>query len=133
VDEDRPSRRQSWKEGPESGGPAEHAWLSLPDDDLLYQISSLPTEHTADDDLMKIVCSNRHFFVRMEAAKRVRDPSRLQEHWDDRHVGQILVRGLTRGEDVEYLRNLMTHSRHHDVRNAAKVQLELIRKHGRKV
>jgi hypothetical protein len=41
-------------------------------------------------------------------------------------VGQILVRGLTRREDVEYLKKLLAQSRHLDVRNAARAQLELI-------
>jgi len=129
VDEERPSRRQSWTEGP--AGPVEHEWLSLADDDLLYRITSLPGEHAADDALISVVRSNRHFFVRQEAAKRVRDPSRLRELWDDRHVGQILVRGLTRNEDIEYLRRLVGQSRHLDVRNAAQAQLDsLLRKLG---
>jgi hypothetical protein len=127
VTEDRPSRRQSWTEGPE-GGPVEHEWLSLPDDDLLYRITSLPAAHGADDSLIAIVRSARHFFIRQEAAKRVSDPSRLRELWDDRHVGQILVRGLNRSDDVEYLKKLVTQSRHLDVRNAAQAQLDLIAK-----
>jgi hypothetical protein len=125
VTEDRPSRRQSWTEGPE-GGPVEHEWLSLPDDDLLYRITSLPAGHGSDDSLIAIVRSQRHFFIRQEAAKRVSDPSRLRELWDDRHVGQILVRGLNRADDIEYLKNLVAQSRHLDVRNAAKAQLALI-------
>jgi hypothetical protein len=126
VEDDRPSRRQSWSEGPDPKAPIEHEWLSLNDDDLLYRIASLVPEHASDDALIAIVRSNRHFFIRQEAAKRVRDPSRLRELWDDRHVGQILVRGLTRGEDVEYLKRLVTQSRHLDVRNAAQAQLDLI-------
>src|SRR5581483_747800 len=127
------SRRQSWQEGPDRNAPAEHEWLSLTDDDLLFRIASLPAEHNSDDQLMAVIRSSRHFFVRMEAAKRVRDPARLRELWDDRHVGQILVRGLTRGEDVEYLKNLIVESRHHDVRNAAKAQLALIKERSQKL
>jgi hypothetical protein len=126
VNEDRPSRRQNWSEGP-AGGPIDNEWLALPDDDLLYRITSLaPTGHGADDSLIAIVRSNRHFFIRQEAAKKVTEPSRLRELWDDRHVGQILVRGLNRADDVEYLRKLVTQSRHLDVRNAAQAQLDLI-------
>ena len=127
MNEDHPSRRHSWTEGPE-GGPVEHEWLSLPDDDLLYRITSLPAGHSFDDSLIAVVRSQRHFFIRQEAAKRVSDPSRLRELWDDRHVGQILVRGLNRADDVEYLKKLVTQSRHLDVRNAAKAQLEHIAK-----
>ena len=47
--------------------------------------------------------SHRHFFIRQEAAKRVKDRRRLFAFEDDRHVGQILVRHLTRREDVTYL------------------------------
>jgi hypothetical protein len=126
VDEDKPSRRQPWTEGP--AGPADHDWLSLSDDDLLFRIASLSQDHQADDDLITIVRSQRHFFVRQEAAKRVKDPARLRELWDDRHVGQILVRGLNRREDIDYLQKLVAESRHLDVRNAAKAQLAAIEK-----
>jgi hypothetical protein len=128
VTEDQPSRRQRWTEGPDSVGPSAHEWLALSDDDLLYQIGSLPVDHSRDDALIAVIASSRHFYVRQEAAKRVRDISRLREHWDDRHIGQVLVRGLTRGEDVEYLQKLIRDSRHLDVRNAAKAQLEQIAK-----
>jgi hypothetical protein len=126
VNEDRPSRRQSWAEGPEGAVPFEHEWLSHDDDDLLFRIASLSPEHTDDDALIAVVRSKRHFFIRQEAAKRVRDPTRLRELWDDRHVGQILVRGLTRADDIEYLKRLVAQSRHLDVRNAAQAQLDSI-------
>jgi hypothetical protein len=129
VDEDTPSRRQAWTEGPDSSAsPAPHEWLALSDDDLLFQISSLAPDHAADGDLLAVIASARHFYIRQEAAKRVRDPSRLREHWDDRHVGQILVRGLTRGEDIAYLQKLVAQSRHLDVRKAAQAQLEVLMK-----
>jgi uncharacterized protein (DUF2461 family) len=132
VDEDTPSRRQAWTEGPDPSAaspvaPA-HEWLSLSDDDLLFQIHALAPDHASDPDLVAIIKSSRHFYIRQEAAKRVRDPSRLREHWDDRHVGQILVRGLTRGEDIVYLQKLIAQSRHLDVRNAAQAQLEVLMK-----
>jgi len=132
VDEDYPPRRQAWTEGPDPAvSPVGHDWLSLSDDDLLFRIHSLPADHGADEALVGVISSNRHFFVRQEAAKRVRNPEKLRELWDDRHVGQILVRGLTRREDVEYLKKLLAQSRHLDVRNAAQAQLNLIaRKNG---
>jgi hypothetical protein len=123
--DDQPSRRQSWRQGPDPVPPG-HEWLALGDDDLLFRIASLAADHTADDALLAVIRSDRHFFVRQEAAKRVRNPSMLREHWDDRHVGQILVRGLNRKEDVAYLRRLVADSRHLDVRNAAQAQLNLI-------
>jgi len=103
-----------------------HDWLALSDDDLLFRIASLPAEHDGDETLLVIIRSTRHFFIRQEAAKRVRDPGRLRDLWDDRHVGQILVRGLNRREDVEYLKNLLGSSRHLDVRKAAQAQLDII-------
>lgn len=126
-DEEQTSRRQAWQEGPGSAATG-HEWLSLNDDDLLFRIASLPAEHTADDVLLIVIRSNRHFFVRQEAAKRVRNVALLHDHRDDRHVGQILVRGLNRREDVDYLKRLVAESRHLDVRKAAQVQLNLIAK-----
>ena len=70
-----------------------------------------------------MVESDRHFFIRQEAAKRIRDRNRLFDFEDDRHVGQILVRYLTRREDVTYLERLSRSSRHVEVRSAAQVQL----------
>lgn len=127
MDEDQSSRRQAWREGPDSTAQG-HEWLSLNDDDLLYRIASLPADHGLDDALLVVIKSDRHFFIRQEAAKRVRETTRLHDHRDDRHVGQILVRGLNRREDVDYLRRLVAESRHLDVRKAAQVQLNLIAK-----
>jgi hypothetical protein len=124
VDEEQPSRRQSWQAGPEES--VAHEWLSLSDDDLLYQIASLPPDHGADETLLIVIRSNRHFFIRQEAAKRVRNVTLLHDHRDDRHVGQILVRGLNRREDIDYLKRLVAESRHLDVRKAAQVQLNAI-------
>ena len=42
---------------------------------------------------------------------------RLFEFVDDRHVGQILVRYLTRREDITYLQQLSRRSRHVEVRD----------------
>ncbi len=103
------------------------SWLSLSDDDLLYQIESLAADHAMDEVLMAIVRSPRHFFIRQMAAKRIRDHGLLREHWDDRHIGQILVRTLQRAEDVVYLERLRDRSRYLEVRKAAEVQLALIR------
>jgi hypothetical protein len=101
-------------------------WLKLTDDDLIHRIESLEKGHRLDGLLMDIVGSERHFFVRQVAAKRIEDPKLLHEHWDDRHIGQILVRGLSRAEDVAYLEKLRRESRHLDVRSAADSQLRVI-------
>ncbi len=71
--------------------------------------------------------SSRHFFIRQEAAKRVRDPERLKAFEGDRHIGQILVRQMRRDTDIDYLERLVRESRHLEVRKAAVVQLDLLR------
>lgn len=119
------SRRQAWNGGSASGG---SGWLALSDDDLLFQIEALPAGHDKDDDLLGVLRSDRHFFIRQEAAKKVSDPERLKELAGDRHIGQILVRWMTRAEDAAYLQRLMTETRHLEVRKAAEVQLRLIQK-----
>ena len=127
MDEDQSSRRQAWREGPDPAAQG-HEWLSLNDDDLLFRIASLPADHGLDEALLVVIRSDRHFFIRQEAAKRVQETARLHDHRDDRHVGQILVRGMNRREDVDYLKRLVAESRHLDVRKAAQVQLNLIAK-----
>ena len=114
--------RQSWTEGPDEEAP-EESWLSLGDDELVHRIETLAPETNADEQLLRVVQSERHFFVRQEAAKRIRDHNLLFPFEDDRHVGQILVRYLTRREDVTYLERLVARSRHVEVRAAAQVQL----------
>lgn len=125
ADEGGERRRHHWQEGP---GAAEGGWLALADDDLLYRIEALPADHSQDEALLAVVRSERHFFIRQEAAKKMRDASRLQEHSSDRHIGQILVRRMKRNEDVVYLERLMAESRHLDVRKAAEAQLRVIAK-----
>jgi hypothetical protein len=120
--DDLGSSRHSWQEGPDEETP-EKSWLSLSDDELVHRIETLPPEVNADDQLLRVVKSDRHFFIRQEAAKRMRDHSLLFPFEDDRHVGQILVRYLTRREDVTYLERLVAQSRHVEVRAAAQVQL----------
>ncbi len=116
------SRRKSWQEGPTDGG-----WLALTDDELLFRIEALKPDHSHDSTLMAVVRSNRHFFIRQEAAKKIADRDLLNEHSGDRHIGQILVRRMTRDEDVAYLEKLMADTRHLEVRKAADAQLKLIR------
>jgi hypothetical protein len=116
-------RLDRWQEGPRAG---EGGWLALSDDDLLYRINALPQDHAEDETLLAVVRSDRHFFVRQEAAKRLRDPGRLKEHSGDRHIGPILVRVMKREEDVAYLERLMAESGHLDVRKAAEAQLRAI-------
>jgi hypothetical protein len=109
-------------------GVGDTGWLALSDDELLFRIESLPQDHARDDELVMVVCSNRHFFVRQEAAKKIRDPERLKAFAGDRHIGQILARQMRREEDIDYLEQLLRESRHLEVRNAATVQLRLLRK-----
>jgi hypothetical protein len=115
-------RRRPWRGGPDEG----EGWLSLSDDELLHRIASLPANHAKDEELLRIVCSDRHFFVRQEAAKRIVDVAHLKNHSQDRHIGQILVRSMNREEDVAYLENLMAETRYLEVRKAAAAQLRAI-------
>jgi len=107
--------------------PGAAGWLALPDDELVYRIESLPPDHAHDLDLLAVVRSNRHFFVRQEAAKKIRDPEQLKAFASDRHIGQILARQMRRDGDLEYLQTLLRESRHLEVRNAAQAQLDLLR------
>jgi len=115
--------RRAVASGPVRGG----GWLALDDDDLLFRIESLPSNHGSDDELLAVVRSNRHFFVRQEAAKRILDPERLKAFAADRHIGQILARRMRRESDVAYLEQLVRDTRHLEVRNAAQVQLRALR------
>jgi hypothetical protein len=114
--------RIPWAEGPEEEAPSE-SWLGKDDDELLQSIETLDTAADEDERLLEVVTSHRHFFIRQEAAKRVRDRRRLYPFEDDRHVGQILVRHLSRREDLTYLERISLVSRHVEVRKAAQVQL----------
>lgn len=118
----REERRTAAK-GPVSGD----GWLSLDDDDLLFHIGSLPPAHGHDEALLAVVRSGRHFFVRQEAAKRIRDPECLKAFAGDRHIGQILARRMQREDDLAYLEHLARDSRHLEVRNAASAQLRSLR------
>jgi hypothetical protein len=112
-----------------AAGPATgDGWLSLDDDELLFRIQSLHPLHGEDDALLAVVRSGRHFFVRQEAAKRIRDPECLKAFSGDRHIGQILARRMQREDDLAYLENLVRESRHLEVRNAAHAQLGELRK-----
>ena len=119
-----PSQRRPWTEGPDEEAPPE-SWLGLDDDELLHRVETLDADAETDEDdrLIEVVTSDRHFFIRQEAAKRVRDRRRLYAFEDDRHVGQILVRHLARREDLTYLERTSMLSRHVEVRQAAQVQL----------
>jgi len=119
------TRRRQWVEGPERPGPPE-SWLALSDDDLLYRIEALRPGHGEDAQLVQVMRSNRHFFIRQEAAKKIGDHDMRKEHSHDRHIGQILVRGMNRREDATYLERLAAESRHLEVRKAAEAQLRLI-------
>ncbi len=117
-----PARRLA----PRGALPGQEGWLALSDDELLFQIQSLPADHEDDEELLRIVRSSRHFVLRQEAAKRMRDSARLKDFAGDRHLGQILARHMERDSDVDYLERLARESRHMEVRNAARAQLQLL-------
>ncbi len=105
----------------------DEGWLTLVDDELLFRIQSLAADHAHDDELVAVVRSDRHFFVRQEAAKRIRDADRLKAFAADRHIGQILARQMRREADMAYLEHLLSESRHLEVRKAAQAQLDQLR------
>jgi hypothetical protein len=115
-------QRRPWTEGSDEEA-APESWLLLDDDVLLHKIETKDPALNEDERLLEVVESDRHFFIRQEAAKLVQDRNRLFDFEDDRHIGQILVRHLTRREDVTYLERLSTRSKHVEVRSAAQVQL----------
>ena len=105
----------------------DEGWLTLVDDELLFRIQSLAADHGHDDELVAVVRSERHFFVRQEAAKRIRDADRLKAFAADRHIGQILARQMRREADIAYLEHLLSESRHLEVRKAAQAQIDQLR------
>ena len=123
---DEAGRRAGWSPGAGEPASSRHEWLSLSDDELLYQIESLDAAHDRDDALVEVLCSDRHFFIRQEAAKKICDQESLKPFAGDRHIGQILVRGLNRADDVAYLERLLVDSRHIEVKKAAEAQLRTI-------
>ena len=123
-DQAPPSRRAPWTAEPSPAARSE--WLALDDDELIFRIQRLAADHAEDEALMEVVNSARHFFVRQEAAKRIREGNRLKGHSGDRHIGQILVRAMTRREDAAYLESLVRDSRHIEVKKAAEAQLALL-------
>ena len=125
MDEAGTPIRKPWREGPD---PQARGLLSLDDDELLHRIESLPEDHEQDEALLQVVVSDRHFFLRQAAAKRIRDARLLLHHDQDRHVGQILARRLSRIEDIAYLEGLVQRSHHLDVRKAARAQLVMLRR-----
>jgi CheY-like chemotaxis protein len=114
--------RRPWTEGPVADVPPE-SWQALDDDTLLHRIETLDPEQEADAWLVEVMQSSRHFFIRQAAAKRIRKRALLFAYEDDRHIGQILVRHLTRREDITYLERLLARSQHAEVRRAAQTQL----------
>lgn len=124
-EKDTDAMRQVWRKGPRTSCQGS-GWLTRSDDELLYCIEALPLGHSQDDELFAVVRSDRHFFIRQQAAKKVANVELLKEHSDDRHVGQVLVRSMRREEDVAYLRKVVADSRHLEVRKAAEAQLRLI-------
>lgn len=117
-------RRQPQTVGPIPGA---GGWLGLDDDQLLHRIESLAADHRHDHELLDVVRSRRHFFVRQEAAKKVHDREQLKTFAGDRHIAQVLVRRMTRAADAGYLETLLRESRYLEVRKAASAQLRLLR------
>jgi hypothetical protein len=116
--------RRPWAPGPSDASAS--GWLVLDDDELLYRIEALTPGHDQDHALMEVVRSDRHFFIRQEAAKKIGDPELLKACSSDRHIGQVLVRVMKRAEDVAYLERLRDETRHLEVRKAAEAQLDII-------
>jgi hypothetical protein len=124
MTEDAPDRRRTNPLAPLLGT---GGWFALKDDDLLYHIEALGDEpHDKDETLLGVVRSERHFFIRQEAAKKIRDSDLLKAFAGDRHIGQILVRQMHRAADVAYLERLRDESRYMEVRKAAEAQLRII-------
>jgi len=107
--------------------PGADGWLALNDDELLFRIGSLPADHDQDAQLMEVLRSQRHFFVRQEAARKIRDRDLLKAFASDRHAGQVLVRQMTRASDLAYLEMILRESRHLEVGKAVDAQLRLLR------
>ena len=57
----------------------------------------------------------------------IQDAELLKAHANDRHIGQILARVMTRTADIAYLEKLRAETRHLEVRKAAEAQLKIIR------
>jgi len=123
--------RRGWREGP-FGEADSGDWLALEDDELLFRVEALPDDHGRDETLMTIVESERHFFIRQEAAKKIRNRELLKKHSADRHIGQILARVMARDEDEAYLRKLYAESQHLEVRKAAEAQIRMMEARKRK-
>lgn len=124
TDQAEPGQRKGWTSDP---APADSdGWLALTDDELLFRVEQLQDGHAYDQALMKVVTSDRHFFVRQEAAKKIGNHHLLKEYSGDRHIGQILVRVMTRKEDISYLEKLLVESRHVEVKKAAEAQLRIL-------
>ncbi len=124
MPDDDGNDRRPWRPGPDEG---DHGWLALDDDEILFRLETIEPAPAHDARLMEVVRSDRHFFVRQEAAKRISDVELLKAHLHDRHIGQILARGMNRREDIAYLEGLLAESRHVEVRKAAEAQLVALR------
>lgn len=100
------------------------SWNGLDDSSLLGWLHSLPANHDRDADLLEIVGSRRHLYVRQVAAVAVCNPDHLLAFLRNRELGPVLTRQLSRVEDVAYLADLVQSSRHPEVRRVAKLQLQ---------
>src|SRR4029450_640645 len=95
--------RRAWVEGPEVDRVEGDGWLGLSADGFLFPPGALSAPHGQDERLLEVVRSDRHFFIRQEAAKKIEDGHLLKGHAGDRHIGQLLGRVITRAEDIAHL------------------------------
>jgi hypothetical protein len=102
------------------------AWQGCDDSTLLAWLHSLPAGHGRDADVLDIVASPRHLYVRQAAAVAVSDPDHLLNFLRNRQMGPVLTRQLSRVEDLAYLADLVQSSRHPEVRRLACAHLQQV-------
>ena len=100
------------------------SWQGCDDSTLLAWLHSLPEDHDRDAEILEIVGSQRHLYVRQAAALAVSNPDHLLAYLRNREVGPVLTRRLSRVEDLAYLADLVQSSRHSEVRRLACTQLQ---------
>lgn len=100
------------------------SWQGCDDSTLLAWLHSLPAHHDRDAEILEIVGSQRHLYVRQAAAVAVSNPDHLLAFLRNRDMEPLLSRRLSRVEDLAYLADLAQSSRHPEVRRQAGAQLQ---------
>jgi len=100
------------------------SWQGCDDSTLLAWLLSLPGNHDRDTEILEIVGSSRHLYVRQAAALAVSNPDHLLSYLRNAEVGPVLTRRLSRVEDLAYLADLVQSSQHSEVRRLASAQLQ---------